>query len=210
MLFIAGMEQISYQTIKNRSEGLFKDRGSKFRSFAFPVSNKEQIKNILNDIREKHQDASHHCYAWRIGVNKDHFRANDDGEPTGTAGKPILRQIHKYGLTNILIVVVRYFGGTLLGTGGLINAYRSAAADVLAQSIIITEPVKEQYEISFPYAVMNNVMKVLKEKQAVMIEQDFDENCCIKVSIQLKWSESFKSRLNGIQQVSVSKLSINY
>ncbi len=204
------MKQISYRTIKNRSQGLFKDKRSKFLSFVFPVTTEDQIKEILDDLHSEYHDARHHCYAWRIGADKKLFRANDDGEPSGTAGRPVLGQILKYDLTNILIVVVRYFGGTLLGTGGLITAYRSAAANALEQSEIITQSVEELLEVRFPYSDMNNVMKILKEEQAEQVEQYISMDCIIRVSIPLEKSERVKDRLEGIEQVSVNKLSINY
>ncbi len=204
------MEHYSYKTIKSRSQGLFRDRGSRFLAFAFHVTNEVQIKVILDDLRNDYHDARHHCYAWIIGTDKDHFRANDDGEPSGTAGRPVLGQIQKHDLTNILIVVIRYFGGTLLGTGGLINAYRSAAADALAQSEIITKTIEELIELKFPYAAMNDVMKVLKQEQAEQVVQNFDTDCGIKVRIPLERSERLVRRLKGIGKVSVNKLSIKY
>ncbi len=127
----------SYLTIEKNTEGLFKDKGSKFLAFAYPVEEEEEIKEYIQALKKEHYSARHHCYAWRLGAEKTHFRANDDGEPSSTAGKPILGQIQKNDLTNILIVVVRYFGGTLLGVSGLINAYRGAAADVINNSIIV-------------------------------------------------------------------------
>ena len=204
------MENYSYKTIKSRSQGLFRDRGSKFLAFAFHVTTEVKIKEILDDLRSEYHDARHHSYAWIIGTDKYRFRANDDGEPSGTAGRPVLGQIQKHDLTNILIVVIRYFGGTLLGTGGLINAYRSAAADALAQSEIITKTIEELIELKFPYAAMNDVMKVLKEEHAEQLFQDFDIDCSIKVSIPLERSERLARRLKVIEKVSVNKLSINY
>ncbi|MDP2112754.1 MAG: YigZ family protein, partial [Bacteroidota bacterium] len=127
----------TYKTIEKPSEGLFKDKGSKFISFAFPVNSEDEIKDIVQSIKKEHHSARHHCYAWRLGADHLHFRANDDGEPSSTAGKPILGQIQSFDLTNILIVVVRYFGGTLLGVSGLINAYRSAALDAINQAEIV-------------------------------------------------------------------------
>jgi uncharacterized YigZ family protein len=204
------MEHYSYKTIKNSSQGLLRDRGSKFLAFAFHVTTEAQIQEILDNLRNEYHNASHHCYAWTIGTNKDHFRANDDGEPSGTAGRPVLGQIRKHDLTNILIVVIRYFGGTLLGTGGLINAYRSAAADALANSEIITKVIDELIEVRFPYAAMNSVMKILKEERVDQVAQDFDTDCKITVSIPVERSERLTGRLRSIGKVSVNKLSINY
>ena len=204
------MEHYSYKTIKNSSQGLLRDRGSKFLAFAFHVTTEAHIQEILDNLHNEYHNASHHCYAWIIGTNKDHFRANDDGEPSGTAGRPVLGQIRKHDLTNILIVVIRYFGGTLLGTGGLINAYRSAAADALANSEIITKVIDELIEVRFPYAAMNSVMKVLKEERVEQVAQDFDTDCKIIMSIPVERSERLTLRLRSIGRVSVNKLSINY
>ncbi len=200
------MSNYNYKTIRNRSAGIFKDRGSKFLAFAFPVSTEDHIKEIIDNLRREYHDARHHCYAWRLGADLEHFRANDDGEPSGTAGRPVLGQIQKYELTDILIVVVRYFGGTLLGTGGLINAYRSAATDALEQAEIIRMDVKERYEVKFPYSAMNDVMKVLKEEQAHQLSQDFDMDCSILVTIPLERSDRLTGRLGGIEQVKISLL----
>ena len=204
------MEQFSYRTIKNRSEGLFKDRGSKFLAFAFPVTGEEQVKKHLEDLKREYHDARHHCYAWKLGTGPGLTRANDDGEPSNTAGKPILMQIQKHGLTNVLIVVVRYFGGVLLGTGGLINAYRTAAADAITQAEAITKTVNEQMEINFPYSAMNDVMRVLKEEQADQVTQEYGNDCTINITIPLEKSPRLKGRLNAIPGVNVKKLSNNY
>jgi uncharacterized YigZ family protein len=163
----------TYFTIEKPAEGLFKDRGSKFISFAFPVTTEDEIKNHLSILRKQHNSANHHCYAFRLGAGKLAFRANDDGEPSNTAGKPILGQIQSKDLTNILIVVIRYFGGTLLGVSGLINAYRQAAAEVINNAIIIEKTVNEIYELKFDYLQMNNVMKIMKDENLEMLSQDF-------------------------------------
>ena len=204
------MKHGSYKTIKKPAESLFKDRGSKFIGFACPVKNETEVKDLLDKLRMKYHDASHHCYAWRLGPEKEHFRSNDDGEPSNTAGKPIMGQIQKHDLTNIIIVVIRYFGGTLLGTGGLINAYRKAAADALEQSAIITETVDEVYDIEFPYSAMNMVMKVLKEEQAEQVMQDFSMKCAIRVRIPLNKSEKLTKRLERIDSVNYKKVPGSY
>lgn len=167
----------TYLTIKKPSEGVFKDKGSKFLAFAFPVKTEEEIKDILAVIRKQHHVANHHCYAFRLGADKQSFRANDDGEPSNTAGKPILGQIQSKALTNILIVVARYFGGTLLGVSGLINAYRNAAADALSNAEVIEEIVKEKYSIQFDYLQMNAVMKIIKDEKLEIISQNFELAC---------------------------------
>jgi uncharacterized YigZ family protein len=196
----------NYQTIKQSAQGLYRDRGSKFLSFAFPVNSEDEIKGILDKLRKEYHDARHHCYAWRLGPEKESFRSNDDGEPSGTAGRPILGQIQKHDLTFILIVVVRYFGGVLLGSGGLVNAYRSAAADAIANAGIISKTITEIFEVRFPYSAMNNVMTVLKEEQAVQLNQEFGLTCKIEVSVQRGLCGRLTSRLGIIENTEVVKL----
>ena len=145
------MESDSYKTIKSFSHGIFRDKGSRFIANAYPVADQEAVKPILDSLRKEFHDARHHCYAYMLGRERSVWRVNDDGEPSGTAGKPILGQINSFGLTNILIVVIRYFGGTLLGVPGLINAYRSAASEAIANAKIIKCTVQDYYEITFPY-----------------------------------------------------------
>jgi len=154
----------SYKSISAISKGSYKEKGSKFFSFAFPVISEEEVKEKLAMLRKEYHDARHHCYAYRIGYDKQVFRINDDGEPSGTAGRPIYGQILSNDLTQILIVVIRYFGGIKLGVPGLINAYRTAAKDALDHTAIVTKPIKEEYQVLFEYTVMNNVMKILKEE----------------------------------------------
>lgn len=191
-----------YFTIEKPAEGLFKDRGSKFISFAFPVTNEDEVKKHLADLRKEHPSANHHCYAFRLGADKLAYRSNDDGEPSNTAGKPILGQIQSKDLTNILIVVVRYFGGTLLGVGGLITAYRQAAAEAIANSVIVERTVNEIYELKFGYLQMNDVMKVMKDEKLEQLSQDFQLDC--KLSFRVRKSNSVKvydlfKKMNGIE-----------
>lgn len=174
----------TYKTISEPSEGYYKEKGSKFPTFAFPVATEEEIKVIRDKLRKDYFDARHHCYAWRLGADHKRFRANDDGEPSSTAGKPILGQIQSNDLTNILIVVIRYFGGTKLGVSGLINAYRTAAADAIANAKIIEKTVNDIYEIKFQYAAMNDVMKIIKDDKPLQLAQQFDLNCNITLSIR--------------------------
>lgn len=174
----------TYLTIATPVEGLFKDRGSKFLAFAYPVKTEQVIKEHLQQLKKEHVGANHHCYAFRLGADKLAFRANDDGEPSNTAGRPILGQIQSNDLTNILIVVVRYFGGTLLGVSGLINAYKSAAADAIANATMVTEIVQEVYEIAFEYPAMNEVMKVVKDSGVLVLEQDFQLNCRLLLAVR--------------------------
>jgi uncharacterized YigZ family protein len=179
------METDSYKTIKTLSQGIFKDKGSKFLSFAYPVSKSESVKPIIDELKKKYHDARHHCYAYMIGYQRQNWRINDDGEPSGTAGKPILGQINSAGLTNILIVVVRYFGGTLLGTSGLINAYKCAAADAISAAAITELFVKDYYLIKFPYELLSHVMKILKEENTGLANQSFDVNCSIEIDFRI-------------------------
>ncbi len=190
----------TYKTIKQRSEGVFRDRGSKFLAFAFPVYTTEEIKKTLAELRKEYHDARHHCYAYRLGAAKEIFRANDDGEPSGSAGNPIMGQIRSKGLSNILIVVVRYFGGTLLGVGGLINAYRTAAANAIQDAIIITAAEQDLVEISFPYILMNNVMKIIRDEGMIIHEQDFTETCKIMVFIRKSRTAQLLKRLAFMEE----------
>ena len=178
------METDSFLTIEKPSEGIFKEKGSRFLAFAFPVCNEEEIRVILSDIRHQYHDARHHCYAWRLGVEMSHFRANDDGEPGNSAGKPILGQIQAFEVSNILIVVVRYFGGTLLGVGGLIQAYKTAAMEALNNATIIRQFVFNTYIVLFKYENMNLVMKVLKDLGLEQWDQQFELSCSLKTRIR--------------------------
>lgn len=196
----------TYKTIAAPSEGIFKDRGSKFIAYAFPVTNEEAVKNHLAELRKEHFSARHHCYAFRLGPDKQHFRANDDGEPSGTAGKPILGQIQSNDLTNVLIVVVRYFGGTLLGVSGLIAAYRGAAADAIAKASIIEKQVKEVYELNFPYDAMNSVMKILKDENLEQWSQDFQLACTLRFSVRKNDADRVTEALSKIDGVKTKYL----
>ncbi|MDO9613717.1 MAG: YigZ family protein [Bacteroidota bacterium] len=193
----------TYKTIEKPSEGLFKDKGSKFISFAFPVNSEDEIKDIVQSIKKEHHSARHHCYAWRLGADHLHFRANDDGEPSSTAGKPILGQIQSFDLTNILIVVVRYFGGTLLGVSGLINAYRSAALDAINQAEIVEKLVEKWILVEFDYGAMNEVMKVFKDEKLPQIDPLFDLKCIIKTHIRNSELNRIEDTLQKIEGVKV-------
>ncbi len=191
----------TYFTIEKPAEGIYKDRGSKFLAFAFPVTKEEEVKAHLQQLRKDHPGANHHCYAFRLGADKLLFRANDDGEPSGTGGKPILGQIQSKDLTNILIVVVRYFGGSLLGVPGLIAAYRGAAADALANSKIIERQIMEVYELQFPYAAMNDIMKILKDENLQQWDQDFQLDCKLKFSVRKNDADEIVLSLRNIAEV---------
>ena len=197
----------TYKTISTPSEGLFKDKGSKFIAYAYPVTSEDQIKEIVQSIKKEHYSARHHCYAWRLGHEKLLFRANDDGEPSSTAGKPILGQIQSFDLTNILIVVVRYFGGTLLGVSGLINAYRNAALDAINQAEIVEKLVEKDLLIEFDYGVMNDVMKLFKDEKLPQIEPQFDLRCRIKTHIRLSELSRIEDLLNKIEGLTITILS---
>lgn len=173
-----------YKTLAGPSTGELKDRGSKFFAYAFPVYSSSDIEQALESVKKQHIKARHHCFAWRIGTDGNQFRANDDGEPSGTAGKPILGQIDKFQLTNVFIVVVRYFGGTLLGASGLINAYRGAAAIALEEGTIIQKLVEDIYDIHFDYAIMSQVMNAIKKLQLNVIKQSFEEEPSISFSVR--------------------------
>jgi uncharacterized YigZ family protein len=196
----------TFKTISKPSEGLFKEKGSKFISYAWPVSSEDEIREIIQTIRKDHHSARHHCYAWRLGHEKLLFRANDDGEPSSTAGKPILGQIQSFDLTNLLIVVVRYFGGTLLGVSGLINAYRTAALDAINQAEIVEKLVEQQLLIEFGYSVMNEVMKIFKDEKLSQNESVFDLNCSIKTQIRLRDLDRIEESLKKVEGVVVKVL----
>jgi uncharacterized YigZ family protein len=187
-----------YKTIATTSQGIFKEKGSRFVSFAVPISSQEEIKPIIDKIRKEHHEARHHCYAYIIGYERIIWRVNDDGEPSGTAGRPILGQINSFGLTNIIIVVSRYFGGTLLGVSGLINAYRSAAESALRNAELTEKTVNEYYKITYPYISMNDVMKILKEENIGQSEQSFDIECNILLNFRVSAKEKVLNRLSRI------------
>jgi uncharacterized YigZ family protein len=192
-------EPDTYKTIKSVSSGLFKDKGSRFVSAAFPVSAESEVRQIIEEIRREHHEARHHCYAYVIGSNNEIWRANDDGEPSGTAGRPILGQIRSFGITNTLIVVSRYFGGTLLGVSGLINAYRSAAEAALLNAEIIDHIIQECYEITYPYSAMNDIMRIIKEENIEQAGHSFDLECRITVHFRLSLRERIMTRFSRIE-----------
>jgi len=191
----------TYKTIASAAEGLFKDKGSKFFAYVFPVTDEQQIKEITARLKKEHHSARHHCFAWRLGADHLQFRVNDDGEPSGTAGRPILGQIQQRELTNVLIVVVRYFGGILLGTSGLINAYKQAAADALNNAVLIEKIVEIPFEINFDYCVMNDFMSLLKEYHLEMQKNKFDLTCNAVIMVRKQISEEIKKKLDDIDHL---------
>jgi len=184
-----------YKTITSLSEGFYSEKRSKFLAFAHHVETVDEVKNIIAQYRKKYYDARHVCYAYMLGPERKDFRANDDGEPSSTAGKPILGQINSNELTDILIVVVRYYGGVNLGTSGLIVAYREAAADAILHAEVETRQVEEVVSYDFPYVMMNDVMRVVKEMQPRIVGQTYDNTCQIVLSIRKSDAEQLKSRL---------------
>jgi len=198
------MESDQYKTIESPSRGLFKDKGSRFLSFAFPVATVEEVRPLIDVIRREHHDARHHCYAYIIGIDRNSWRINDDGEPSGTAGRPILGQINSNGLTNILIIVSRYFGGTLLGVSGLINAYKKAAADVIANAKVIERTLHDYYRLTFPYSSMNDVKKILKEENAGQSDQKFGLECSLVADFRVLGREKVIARISRIEGLNYS------
>lgn len=188
-----------YRTIEAPAEGIYKEKGSKFLAFIYPVTTEEDIKNKIDGLKDKFYDARHHCFAWMLGADKKRFRANDDSEPSSTAGKPILGQILSADITDVLIVVVRYFGGTKLGVSGLINAYKTAAADAIANASIIEQTVQESFIISFAYAALNDVLKIIKEEEANILSRDFALECKMSISVRLQNVNSLKTRLEKVE-----------
>ena len=185
-------------TIKNPSEGYYTEKRSKFLAFAFPVSNVEEIKQKVTEFQKKYYDARHVCYAYMIGPERTTFRANDNGEPSGTAGKPILGQINSNNLTDILIIVVRYFGGVKLGTGGLIVAYRLAAAEAISNALIIEKKVELSISFCFEYPFLNDVMRIVKEENPIVVSQSFDNDCSMTLRIRKDNMPKLKDRLEKI------------
>lgn len=188
----------TYKTIKVQSTGIYKEKGSKFLSFAIPVQSVEQVKEILQTYRAEYFDARHVCYAYVLGSERNQSRANDDGEPSGTAGKPILGQLNSYELTDVLVIVVRYFGGVLLGTGGLITAYKEATIDALNNSTMEQKIVKTEITIRFDYLAMNDIMGFCKQINAEIKNQQFDNECTITILIPKSDEEIAQARLDKI------------
>lgn len=187
-------------------EILFKEKSSKFYGYAFPVTSEEEVKQKLDDLRKKHPGAVHYCYAYQIGTEKTIYRANDDGEPSNSAGAPIYGQIQSHGLTNLLIVVVRFFGGIKLGVGGLIVAYKTAAQMSLEQAEIIEKTIDIHYLISFDYKNMNKVMRIIKEKNLEIIAQKLELNCEIEIATRKKNAESIFDIFSNLYEISIKKV----
>ncbi len=198
-------EPTKYKTISSPATGDFRDRGSKFFAYAYPVNTSIEIKEKIHTLKKEHQKAVHHCYAWRLGTDGNQFRANDDGEPSGSAGKPILGQIDSMGLTNVLVVVVRYFGGSLLGVPGLINAYKTATAQALETAPKTEKWIENLYYINFDYPAMGEVLYLLKQSEATLYHQDLQLFCSILAGIPVKHSSEYVARLSEIRGVTVKE-----
>ena len=188
----------TYKTIFLSTEGIYKEKGSKFLSFAISVNSSEEVKELIKTFKKEYYDARHVCYAYMLGAERKEWRANDDGEPSGTAGRPILGQINSRELTNILVIVVRYFGGILLGTGGLTTAYKEATADALNQAEIIEKTVDEILAVNFEYILMNDVMHVIKDTNAQILHQTFDNHCSMVLSIRKQEISLLKDKMEKI------------
>lgn len=193
----------SYLTIAAAAEAIYKEKSSKFLAYAYPVRTEEEIRELLEALHKRYYDATHHCYAWRLGPQGESFRSNDDGEPSGTAGKPILGQLLSHSLTDCLIVVVRYFGGTKLGVSGLISAYKESAAEVIGEATIIEKTVDRYFTVEYPYLVMNDVMRIIKDEQPNILAQEFDNLCTMRLSIRESRAEGLLGKLRKVESVNI-------
>ena len=198
----------TYASIAGRSDGLFKDNGSRFIAQAYPVESEEEVKEIVGSLKKEYHDARHHCFAYRIGLDGSRWRANDDGEPSGSAGRPILGQIDAAGLSDILVVVIRYFGGIKLGIPGLIRAYKTSTSDALAQATVVEKVAGKDYRLSFPYLSMNAVMKVVKDMSLPQKDQFFAERCSMLLRVRLSQEAAFLDRVSNIEGIDVDEVKI--
>lgn len=196
----------TYKTIDAPAEGVFRDRGSKFLGYAYPVLSEDEVKGILANLRTEHAKARHFCWALRLSPDRGVFRIQDDGEPSGTAGRPILNSMLSADITNVLIIVVRYFGGTLLGVPGLINAYKTTAVEAINAARVIEKTVNDIYELQFDYLLMNDIMKLIKEERLHVISQDFDNSCCIKIEIRKSSLNTILGKIEKIEGVKLKYL----
>ena len=197
----------SYKSIASRADGLFKDNGSRFIAQAYPVESEEEVREIVAALRKEYHDARHHCYAYRLGYLGDRFRANDDGEPSGSAGRPILGQIDAAGLSDVLVVVVRYFGGIKLGIPGLIRAYKTSTADALSQAQVVEKVAGKTFRLRFGYLAMNPVMKVLKDMDLAAKDQDFGLDCALTVRVRLSLEADFRERILQVDTCNLEEIS---
>ena len=196
----------TYKMLASPGEGLYKEKGSKFIASAFTVMNEDEVKQALVEVKKKYYDARHHCYAYIIGPNKDCYRSSDDGEPSGTAGKPILNQMLSKDVTNVCVIVVRYFGGIKLGVSGLINAYKTAARDALDNAVIVEKTVNEVYSLEFAYPLMNDVMRVMKEEGLEQLNTRFEMSCYLEFSTRRNNADQIVAKFKNIFGVTVKYL----
>ncbi|TPN82093.1 IMPACT family protein [Aquimarina algicola] len=197
----------TYKTIKSSGkEVLFKDRNSKFYGYAFPIKTEEDVKNIISELKKQHHTARHHCYAWQIGTENKRYRSNDDGEPSNSAGQPIFGQIQSFEITNVLVVIVRYFGGVKLGVGGLINAYRTSAAMAIEASEIIEKTINKDFVIIFEYKDMNKVMRIIKDYDLKIIKQELELSCKIYISVRKKFVDKIKDVFSSLYEIKIKEL----
>lgn len=189
----------TYFTIEDLAEGIFRDKGSKFVAYAYPLKDEIKLKDIIVKLKSLHPKARHHCWAYRLSPDRTVFRVNDDGEPSGTAGRPILNALLSKDVTNILVVVVRYFGGTLLGVPGLINAYKTATQDALANALIVEKTVNDVYQINFKYLVMNDVMRIIKDENITILDQQFDNACKMTVEMRKLQVNAFVQKMEKVE-----------
>ncbi len=194
----------TYKTIKAPCEGIYKEKGSKFLAFAFPVTSETEIKNHVDSIKKEYYDARHHCYAYILGPDKATYRANDDGEPSGTAGRPIHGQLLSKDITNTLVIVVRYFGGIKLGVSGLINAYKTATKDALDNAEVVEKTVNEIYRVEFEYPLMNDVMRLLKDEGLEQFNQRFEMNCSLDFAVRKSRSTRVTDAFDKIRGVTLT------
>jgi uncharacterized YigZ family protein len=189
----------TYKSVESVTEGIFRDKGSRFIAYLYPITSENEIKILHAELKAMHPKARHHCWAMRIGPDRTVFRINDDGEPSGTAGKPILNTLLSSDLTNVLAVVVRYFGGTLLGVPGLINAYRSATQDAIYQATIVEKTINVIFKLEFQYSVMNEVMRIIKDENLVIYNQEFDLNCSLAIEIRQSQVPKVLAKLDKVE-----------
>lgn len=196
----------TYKTIKTaKADVLFKDKGSKFIGYAYPIQTEEEVKPLLEAIKKQHHSARHWCYAWQLGVENVRYRVNDDGEPNNTAGQPIYGQILSKEITNVLIIVVRYFGGVKLGVGGLINAYKTTASLLLDACNVVTKRIKTHYHITFEYKDMNKVMRIIKENKLAIIKQEMNLNCIYLIEVRESEAEKVYQQFKILRCVTIKK-----
>ncbi|WP_375447348.1 IMPACT family protein [uncultured Fibrella sp.] len=196
----------TFRTLATPTTGEYRDRGSKFLAFAYPIRTESDVRTYLEALRTQHPKAVHHCYAYRLGVDRNNYRANDDGEPGGSAGRPILNVLYSRDLTNVLVVVVRYFGGTLLGVPGLINAYKTATNAALDEATMIEQTVNETYQVRYPFEQMNEVMRLVKEQHLIVLRQDYDTACILEIEVRKSLVVIVLQRLGKLEGVEISLL----